>query len=26
LSDAEIEKFKQNNIGIFSITVVGYKK
>ncbi len=25
LSDAEVEKFKQNNIGIFSITVVGYK-
>ena len=25
LSDSEIEKFKQNNIGIFSITVVGYK-
>jgi len=26
LSDSEVEKFKQNNIGIFSITVVGYKK
>ncbi len=25
LSDSEIEKFKQNNIGIFSITVVGFK-
>ncbi|HEY6437702.1 MAG TPA: methyltransferase domain-containing protein, partial [Ignavibacteriaceae bacterium] len=25
LSKSEIEKFKQNNIGIFSITVVGYK-
>lgn len=25
LSDLEIEKFKQNNIGIFSITVVAYK-
>ena len=26
LNDSEVEKFKQNNIGIFSITVVGYKK
>ena len=26
LSDTEIEKFNKNNIGIFSITVVGYKK
>jgi len=25
LSDSEIESFKKNNIGIFSITVVGYK-
>jgi SAM-dependent methyltransferase len=26
LSDADIVNFKKNNIGIFSITVVGYKK
>ena len=25
LGDSEIEKFKMNNIGIFSITVVAYK-
>jgi arsenite methyltransferase len=25
LSNSEIEKFRNNNIGIFSITVVGYK-
>jgi arsenite methyltransferase len=25
LNDSEIEKFRSNNIGIFSITVVGYK-
>jgi SAM-dependent methyltransferase len=26
LSDSDIENFKKNNVGIFSITVVGYKK
>ena len=26
LSDSEIENFKNKNVGIFSITVVGYKK
>jgi SAM-dependent methyltransferase len=25
LGDSEVEKFKMNNVGIFSITVVGYK-
>ena len=25
LSDSEVEKFKKNHVGIFSITVVGYK-
>jgi arsenite methyltransferase len=25
LSDSEIEKFKKNKVGIFSITVVGFK-
>jgi len=25
LNDSEIEKFKMNNVGIFSITVIGYK-
>ena len=26
LSDSDIVNFKKNNIGIFSVTVVGYKK